>query len=103
MSFVKPLGSSVEHSLFSCLILHGKYTLALSPPHDNRWRRYHRMLDLVRFRTMVTEKRIPPENFVTIQAGRTEEGLTSHLHTEEEAIAFFEEYLDAQASLLLLR
>lgn len=52
---------------------------------------------------MVTEKRIPPENFVTIQAGRTEEGLTSHLHTEEEAIAFFEEYLDAQASLSLLR
>lgn len=48
---------------------------------------------------MVTEGQIPADNFVTLQAGRLEEGLTTHVHTKEDTVAFFEEFARAQASL----
>ena len=60
------------------------------------------MLDLERFRTMVAKGQIPAENFVTIQAGRLEEGLTSHLHTKNDTMTFFKDYIRSQASLWLL-
>lgn len=48
---------------------------------------------------MVTEGQLPADNFVTLQAGRLEEGLTSHLHTKEDTTAFFKKFVRAQASL----
>lgn len=50
---------------------------------------------------MVTEGRIRAKHFLTIQAGRLEDGLTVHLHTEDDAIKFFEPYLAAQVSFII--
>lgn len=79
----------------------------LSSPHHNRSHRLHRynpILDLERFRFMVTEGRIPADNFVTIQAGRRQkENKTKRLKTEDDVIKFFKHYIHAQASSALRR
>lgn len=74
--------------------------LTSQPHHHNRLHRYNPIIDLERFRLMVTEGRIPDDKFVTIQTGRLKRhSSTSKLQTAQDVIRFFGYYIHAQASL----
>lgn len=56
-------------------------------------RRYHRILDLERFRTMVADGLIAPESFVSLHTGKVM-STTSSLRISSDVEKYFERYLD---------
>lgn len=58
--------------------------------------RYHRILDLRKFRQMVADGRIPPEVFMTVRSGSTEQ-LLRYISDEAHIVDYFKDYVDTKA------
>lgn len=59
-------------------------------------RRYHRILDLRKFRQMVADGRIPPEGFTTVRSGSSEQ-LLRYISDEAHIVDYFKDYVDTKA------
>lgn len=58
--------------------------------------RYHRILDLQKFRNMVADGVIPTEEFVTVKSG-AHEVVFDHLRNERDVVNYFRYYKGIQA------
>lgn len=58
--------------------------------------RYHRILDLRKFRQMIADRRIPPEGFTTVRSGSSEQ-LLRYISDEAHIVDYFADYVDTKA------
>lgn len=57
--------------------------------------RYHRILDLRKFREMVADGRIPADGFTTVRSGSTEQ-LLRYISDEAHIVEYFKDYADSK-------